>query len=42
MVVIGVAECRRWREPDQTGKTLQEHIKQNIQRGNVSVMISYP
>ena len=41
-LVIGVAECRRWREPYQTGKTVWIHIKQNIQRGTVSVMVSYP
>ena len=39
-LVIGVAECRRW--PYQTGKTLKVHIQQNIQCGNVSVMVSYP
>ena len=31
-LVIGVADCRRWRELYLTGQTVQVHIKQNIQR----------
>ena len=41
-LVISVAECSRWREPYQTDKTVQENTKQNIQRGTISVMVSYP
>ena len=39
--MITFGECRWWRELCQTGETVQVHVKQNIQRGNVSVMVSY-
>ena len=40
--MIGAAECGQWREPYQAGKTIQVHIKHNIQRGNESVMVTFP